>query len=416
MPGRGKVLNTRDEDRRRSFLRCVARSGLFVFALVAALGVGAAFAKDTNDRLYKEFYSFSGPDSVLSLLTYLETLDLQKTKNQNIPVGLLAALFAKYPDKADEWVNLIDNRFLKAAATRALWVAGLQDLARARLASDGWTEKGVKWLERHPVGIASVQPVTASRLNVLWGVFYATGDVEVLRRMTDQMSKSVGDYDVRPSDIFEFAANINSDTPRNRESVDSYLARGKDHARAFILSVRTLWSLAANSVENARVSKWLTETFPAPWNDGVARIVSRLHFFYKNHRSFFTVKRAGLEIAFFVTSDNGDIKRAISKEARLGETRIFPKGSEIHLGIVVQNTGSAGYGIQAVFDHPDGRRFATDKLEVEPGEAQAAHARNFSSGSGFVDAEGVYKVTLIVAPENVANFNVPLPILVQSLD
>ncbi len=170
-----------------SSYRKILSTGLV--AVLLALSTGAR-ATPAAEQWLNDYYKKPAPEQFApAILELSESGYFDQKGHVPLAIGFIASVFAQNPDRVNEWMDA--SRSLPIAHQRllvsALWYSGNPkgaDYLRAfaRDCSPSLRQQILAQLDAKP-SLSSTEVLSASSLNLQWGVFLATGETTPVRNI-----------------------------------------------------------------------------------------------------------------------------------------------------------------------------------------------------------------------------------------
>jgi hypothetical protein len=205
--------------------------------------------------MVKYYESPKGVNVVAILKIYEEST---KDRDSMPPIiGFMAGLFTKYPTKIDSFLPEKPTAFEKSVISSALRLTGQS--ARLSRLQEAWGGPARDILVQSvPQKIGQIRPVNGDGLDVLWGAFFATGELRYVQPIIDTYVKFANASEQKAEDALTVGRFIN--TRGDPTAMRAVVARYPQAERMpMIIASTALWGLKANGSTHKPVSRFLSQ-------------------------------------------------------------------------------------------------------------------------------------------------------------
>ena len=182
-------------------------------------------------------------------------------------VGFFAASFRRHPDWIEKLLPAQFDAKTGDAIAAALRLAGQNSITpalRVRLATPGHDDKLNSELAGLPSRLEDVPLATATHLDIVWGAFFATGDMGYVRRILDVFAHVANGSDAVALDVTRLTVAMGGGSKDGLEQIKARHDRAT--LRMIVHASTAEWALIANA-QNFPAVKQLLESYVAQQPD-----------------------------------------------------------------------------------------------------------------------------------------------------
>jgi hypothetical protein len=240
-------------------VRVIALAGAVVLSAVVAPGAPAVAQQGPpgatpDDLLLMYFYKDPRPERLVGLV--------ERTQARNLPwngyvamTGLLSVVFRTHPGSIEKLIPAQPNDKSAEAVSAALALAGqraMLDKLGARLAAAGSDAALKAELAGLPDAPEKVVIRTPTHLDLVWGMFFATGDQRFPTMIANFLAQTADRSDAIAIDI---AKTVVALTGGPQEIMKELRGKyGDQGARDVIVAASALWALGSNARQHPPVA------------------------------------------------------------------------------------------------------------------------------------------------------------------